>query len=62
MDMKKSIIYLIAGLCISAYGLYIESNLVIFPGVMLQLAASLMRCTDGMEIVKGQIRDHQKTE
>ena len=62
MDMKKSIIYFAIGILVSSYGLYIESNLVIFPGVMLQLAASLMRCTDGMEIVKGQIRDHQKTE
>ena len=62
MDMKKSIIYFAIGILVSSYGLYIESNLVIFPGVMLQLAAGLMRCTDGMEIVKGQIRDHQKTE
>ena len=53
--MTKSIAYFIIGLVISAYGLYIESNLVILPGVILQTIGAFMRCTDDIEILKKEI-------
>ena len=60
--MTTSIAYFIIGLVISAYGLYIESNLVILPGVILQTIGAFMRCTDGMEIIRREIGDQQKTK
>lgn len=60
--MTKSIAYFIIGLTISAYGLYIESNLVILPGVILQVIGAFMRCTDDIEIIRREISDQQKTK
>jgi hypothetical protein len=59
--MKKSIVFFITGLCVSAFGLYTGSNLVIFPGVILQILGAFMRCTDDLEKIKEEITQ-QKTK
>lgn len=54
--MNKSIIYLVVGLILAFYGLFLESKIVMFLGVIMQIIGALMRFTDGVEKTKNYLK------